>query len=143
MRILLGCALVLALAGCQKKDDQPAAGSPDQPAQKKPRLGLPAHEVARGQQACQAWMDRVCGCVATHAELAAACDEARSLPDALKMAAQASSATGIDAPDRARLELEARKIIARCIEEQGKMDPARCPMSAAPAAPAAPTAPTN
>lgn len=140
-RLLLGCALVLALAGCQKKDEQPA-GPPDQkPAPRKPLPGIPAHEAARGQQACTAWMDRICTCAADHPDLAATCAEAKSLPNALTLAVQATTASGLDGPDRARLELEARKIIARCIEEQGKLDPARCPRTAVPA-PAAPAQPT-
>ncbi len=133
IRILLGCALVLALAGCQKKDEQPAGPPEQKPAPQKPLPGIPPHEAARGQQACKAWMDRVCGCAADQPDLAASCNEAKSMPDTLRMAVQASTASGLNGPDRARLELEARKIIARCIEEQGKLDPARCPMTPVPA----------
>lgn len=134
IRILLGCALALGLAGCQQKDEPPATPPPEQkPAPHRPPPGIPAHEAARGQQACKAWMNRICACAADHPDLSATCSEAKSLPDALTMAVRASTASGLNGPDRARLELEARKIIARCIEEQGKLDPARCPMTAAPA----------
>ena len=137
IRILLGCAVVVALAGCQQKDEPPAGPPPKQkPAPRKPLPGIPPHEAARGQQACKAWMDRICACAADHPDLAATCDEAKSLPDALTMAVQAATASGLDGPDRARLELEARTIIARCIQEQGKLDPTRCPMTPVPSPPA-------
>ncbi len=91
---------------------------------------MPLAEAKRGLDLCDAYLLRICQCAMTQPELAADCNRARSLPDALRMQLRASTGEGWDGgvPLRARLELEAqaRKTVAGCVELDAELDPATC-----------------
>mgnify|MGYP001585457787 CR=1 FL=1 len=116
--------LILAVcAGCKQRSDAPPPPGPE--ASQIP--AMPASEVKRGQDACKAYVDKVCACAETTPALKQPCLLARALPDALQV--------GLDVaanPESARLDaLQAndsvRKIVKRCIEETARLPSAGCP----------------
>lgn len=117
MRAVLALLLVLG-AGCKKADEAPAAPAG-------PPIDVP--EIQRGKDACEAWVERACRCAGTDPALAPVCEEAGKIPTAMKMAIQAANSEGLEKETQARLIYEARRIMARCLEEQARLDPATCP----------------
>jgi hypothetical protein len=121
MRAWITAALCVLLLGCAKKEE----AAPD------PNTGVPIEvpEIKRGEEACSAWRERACRCATSDPRFQAVCDEAGKIPDAMKMSIQAANSEGLEAETRARLIFEARRIMARCLEEQGKLDPSLCPIN--------------
>ncbi|HUH03658.1 MAG TPA: hypothetical protein VML75_16800 [Kofleriaceae bacterium] len=115
-----GMMIFLLAGGCNKGQDAPAevVGPP-----------IEVPEIQRGKDACEAWRERACRCAATDPALAPTCEEAGKIPAAMKMSIQAANSEGLDDHTRARLVLEARRIMARCLEEQARIDPGSCPMT--------------
>jgi len=88
---------------------------------------MPASEVKRGQDACKAYVDKVCACAETTPALKQPCLLACVLPDALQVSLDVAAN-----PESARLDaLQAndsvRKIVKRCIEETARLPSAGCP----------------
>jgi hypothetical protein len=123
IRILV-LTLAVAAAACgsdeEKAKPNPAPERPAQPAEEQ----IPAQEIERGQAACTDWATEACRCAESQPDLAPVCEEAKKIPDALDMAIRSGNATGIQGDVRARLQLEARRIISRCIAERAKIS---CP----------------
>jgi len=108
-------------AGCKKKggDDGPAQGS----AGDKPPQLAPA-EVKRAEDACKAYVDKVCACTAPAA--AEACKLARALPDALRVGLEVAAS-----PDSTRVDVlqandSIRKTVKECIEQTAKLPSLGC-----------------
>ncbi|HTM22718.1 MAG TPA: hypothetical protein VL172_19480 [Kofleriaceae bacterium] len=78
---------------------------------------IPQEEVARGDQACHDLAVRTCRCAQDKPELAAACQDAMALPEALRMGVQAAEGKDLEASVVARLQYEARATIAHCFEK--------------------------
>ena len=109
-------AIVLALAACKKHESAQPAPVPQ----------LSAEETKRDQDACKAYVDRVCGCADKVAELKKQCELARALPEAMRINLEVA-ATPDTKPDVARQSLEGvRKTAKECIEQVAKL-PAQCP----------------
>lgn len=120
-RIAVAAGMLMLLAGgCKKGEDAPVAPAG-------PPIEVP--EIQRGKDACEAWRERACRCAAADPALNAACSEAGKIPEAMKMSIKAANSEGLDDHTRARLVLEARRIMARCLEEQARIDPGTCPMT--------------
>lgn len=128
MKLLLLALGVFLVFGCAREDDG-GSPAPDKPA---PAI-ITKQEAGRGFEACKAWADRACACAAADPTHEAACAEARKIPDALKMSIQAGNSTGVEEDVRARVQLEARRIIARCIEQTARLH--GCKTAPAPATP--------
>jgi hypothetical protein len=114
----LGLAIALALAGCKKQAEPPPPS--DIPV-------MPASEVRRGQDACTAYVERVCACASTVPSMQQPCSLARALPDAMQVSLDVSIH-----PDSARRDVlqahhTVRKIVKECIEETAKLPAAGCP----------------
>jgi hypothetical protein len=110
MMRILALSLVL-FAACKSGDgggDQKPAAGPEP---------IPQEEVVRGDTACRDLAERTCHCAAGKPELSAACEEARALPDALRMGVQAAEAPDLEAKVRARLQYEARRTMSHCFEK--------------------------
>jgi len=114
MRWLL--AALLVLVACHRRHDEP------QP----PVEPIPQAEVDRGETACADYRDRICACAQGRPEVAAACDDARALPDALRMNVEAANGRGLEPRVQLRLQYEARRTMARCIEEVAKLPALGC-----------------
>ena len=135
--LLLG----LAAAGCEEK--KPTKGEPPPPMIEPMGEG----ESQVGQQACNAYVEQVCGCAAKMPDLKAECDMAKARPNAFEMNTRAAMAQGdANTKDRRALIANARKIMRSCIEDAAELAKKGCPMASpagtAPATPAG-TAPAT
>lgn len=85
-------------------------------------------ERDRGRQACQAYLDRLCACAKAKGtkELQDRCELKRAKPEALELALEVNDDPSVTGPDVLRAQEEARKIIAKCIEENLALD-TECP----------------
>jgi hypothetical protein len=110
--------LAVGLAACQKRD-QSAADS-DQ---------MSEQEIAQGRDFCARYVARVCACASASAELASACEDARSQPKAYEMVLKVigGSEGAISRKERRLLETDARKVVAACVAADGALDPKTCP----------------
>ena len=112
--------LALALAGCkQASAPAPSAGS-DRPV-------VSAGEVKRGQDACKAYVDKVCACAATHPDLQKACGLAKALPEAMQVALDVAATADSTRQDVLQANDSMRKVVKECIEETAKLAPSGCP----------------
>lgn len=123
MRLLVASVAIALLAlACAKQEEKAA------PAGDEPNLhAISVEEAARGVTACQTWVDRLCACAEADATHAAACDEARAIPRAFQLSVRTANAKSLEADVRARLQREARRIVARCIEQTAQLPCAAAP----------------
>jgi len=116
--------ILVLCAGCKKQSDAP----PGPPARDLPVI--PASEVKRGQDACKAYVDKVCACAeagpATPA-LKEACSLARALPDAVQTGLEVTANPESTRRDALQANDSVRKIVKECIEETAKLPAAGCP----------------
>lgn len=117
MKFLLVLALVLSTGGCKAKESKHHV--------KQVKDMSPA-EVQRGQDACKAYVDRVCACAAQKPELAKQCDLSKALPQAIEISL--SVATNPDSkPDIVEQSYaNVRKTVGSCIEETARLPAAGC-----------------
>jgi hypothetical protein len=114
MRLLLAAALLLAAC----KSDEPASSRPPpiSPAERK-----------RGDDACQAYLKRLCACAEQKPELKDRCELKHAKPEALKLALAVDDDPGAGPADVALAQESARQVIAKCIEENAQLDTEGCP----------------
>lgn len=117
MRRALALLATLAV-GCAKKAEEP----PPPPGEQMPRI--PQTEVKRGEDACKAYVEKICACTAPDAK--AACDLAKALPDAMRVGLEVATS-----PDSNRLTVlqandSIRKTIRECIEQTAKLPSLGC-----------------
>lgn len=118
--LLLGISLLmLAPAGCSKESGEKSAEPVVDP--------LPKEEIDRGRTACQSYVDRVCECAKTQAGMADECALAKGRPEALKLNIDLMTSPGLPVVEAKAVKVEARKIIAACFADEGRLDPATCP----------------
>lgn len=118
MRWLAALALC---AGCKAREaPAPAPAPTDRPA-------LAASEVKRGQDACKAYVDRVCACAATVPAMTEPCRLARPLLDAIEVAADVGASPEAARRDGLQANAAVRKIVKECIEQTAKLPAAGCP----------------
>ncbi|MEO7735586.1 MAG: hypothetical protein ABIY55_31820 [Kofleriaceae bacterium] len=116
VRWLLALAL---LAGCKKQSDPPPVPAP-----------LPvmaASEAKRGQDACKAYVDKVCACAETVAALKPPCGLARALPEAIDVGLSVAGNPESTRRDVLQANDSVRKVVKECIEETAKLSSAGCP----------------
>ena len=115
---MIRALLVLAvLAGCSKADREPPA-----PAERPP--SIPAPEVQRGLDACQAYVEKVCACAQTVPSLAETCTLAKSMPEAIEIGKRVASYPSSTSQDAAQAASSIRKTVKLCIEQTAQL-PAR------------------
>jgi hypothetical protein len=88
---------------------------------------LPQEEILRGQKACQSYVDRVCACAKTQSEMADECALAKARPEALQLNIDLMTTPGLPVVEAQAVKVEARKIIAACFADEGRIDPLKCP----------------
>ena len=111
-------ALVLSTGGCKAKETKHHPG--------KVVREMSAMEVQRGQDACKAYVDRVCACGAQNPELAKQCDLAKALPQAMEISLSVA-ANPESKPDIVQQAYaNVRKTVGSCIEETAKLPTAGC-----------------
>lgn len=112
-------ALVLvAVLGCKAAEQAPPPASDDRPT-------ISKAEVARGQDACKAYVDRVCACAEHHPEHEAdrksECALARALPDAMQVGLDVAMTADSTRRDVVQANDSVRKIVKQCIEQTAKL----------------------
>jgi hypothetical protein len=112
----VGLGLGLGLGACKKSEPPP----PPPPA-----AAIPQIEVKRAQDACKAYVDKVCACARSHPDLADSCKLARALPDALQVSLEVGSSGDSTRRDVLQTQDSVRKIAKECIEELARL-PAGC-----------------
>jgi hypothetical protein len=108
--------LGLALVACSK------SAVPPPPKELPP---LPAVEVQRGQDACAAYVAKVCACASPAAKQA--CPLAKALPEALKLALDTAANPATDRDNAMRAQVNVRETAKECIEQTAKLPALGCP----------------
>jgi hypothetical protein len=110
--------VVLAVAAaCNKPPDPPPP----------PPEAMPAAEVKRGQDACQAYVAKVCACADKLPAMKQPCALARALPDAITVAVDVAGNPESTRRDSRQSAASVRGIVKTCIEETAKLPAAGCP----------------
>jgi hypothetical protein len=109
-------ALALCAACKQQADPPPPSPTPV----------MPATEVKRAQDACKAYVDKVCGCARTMPALEQPCRLARALPDAVQVGVEVGASTDTSQRDGRQVQATVRKIAKQCIEELARLPTAGC-----------------
>lgn len=116
MRAALALAAVL-LTGCANKQEAaPAAEVPPAP--------IPAAEVARGRDACAAYVAQVCACTAPAA--AEPCKLAKALPEAIQVGLDVATRSEVDRLTIVQANDSVRKTFKQCIELVAKLPQLGC-----------------
>ena len=110
MRLALA---LIVLVGCSKSE-----------VEKKPVAPLSAAEVQRAHDACQTYVDRICGCAAPVATRQ--CALARPLPEALDLALQTAASPGEENDAQLRAQVFVRETVKECVEELAKLPALGC-----------------
>jgi hypothetical protein len=105
--------VVCVLAACTQ--DRPADTGP--PIMEKP-------ERDRGMEICTKYVERVCRCGDKDI-----CDLAKGMPQGLELHIELLDGQRgpLNAKERGLTEQSARKIVAACVEADGRLDPKTCP----------------
>ena len=111
MKAVVVLALVAAL-GCKRSE--PAPTVEDRPA-------TPAAEVKRGQDACKAYVDKLCGCAQTVPDKKHDCELARSLPEAMQVSLDVAMTADSTRRDVLQANDSVRKIVKECIEQTARL----------------------
>jgi hypothetical protein len=115
MRWLVAIAIC---AGCKSQAEAPPA--PAAPA-------MSAAEIKRAHDACQAYVDKVCGCARTMAALKQACELAKAYPEAIQVELDVAASPDSSQRDVRQTHGGVRNIVKTCIEESAKLPAAGCP----------------
>jgi D-serine deaminase-like pyridoxal phosphate-dependent protein len=110
-------AILALCAACKKQADAPPPPNPR----------MPASEVKRAQDACQAYLDKVCACAQTVPAMAQPCKLARAYPDAIQVGLEVGAGTDATRRDAVQTQDSVRKIAKECIEQLAKLPAAGCP----------------
>ena len=112
--------IFLACAGCKPSSDAPAGSGSAVPA-------MPASEVKRDQDACKAYVDRVCACAETTPAMKQPCAKARAFPDAMQVSLEIAATPDSTRRDVRQAYDSVRNIARKCIEETARLPAAGCP----------------
>ena len=129
LRPTFSLVVVLALlagAGCKGKPEEQAASAKPPP--------MSPIEIARAQDACKAYIDRLCSCARTRPELAERCQLKEAKRSAISMLLEVDKTDQASPAELFQIQDEIRKIVAKCIEEDNALDRESCPRLGAAAA---------
>ena len=111
--------VLLVVSACnQQPDAPPAAPAPE---------AMPAAEVKRGLDACQAYVTKVCACAEKLPAMKQPCALARALPDAMTVAVDVAANPESSRRDSRQSAGSVRSIVKNCIEETARLPAAGCP----------------
>ncbi|HEY6037190.1 MAG TPA: hypothetical protein VIV58_23080 [Kofleriaceae bacterium] len=82
---------------------------------------LPAGEVQRGQDACAAYIAKVCACTSPAGQKQ--CALAKALPEAMKLALDTAANPETDRADALRAQTNVLETAKQCIEQSAKPCP--------------------
>jgi hypothetical protein len=118
MRPLAAILLAVIWTACRNEPEAPPSSAVPV---------MPASEIKRGQDACNAYVARVCACAGSVAAMKHSCDLARALPDAINVAVDVSAGSDATRRDVLQANRSVRSIVKQCIEETAKLSAAGCP----------------
>ncbi|HET9990133.1 MAG TPA: hypothetical protein VFQ65_16495 [Kofleriaceae bacterium] len=110
-------AVLVLLVACSKHEDAAPKKSPVPP--------LPAAEVQRGQDACTAYIAKVCACTSPAAQKE--CPLAKALPEAMKLALDTAANPETERADALRAQTNVLETAKQCIEQVAKLPAIGCP----------------
>jgi len=113
-RALLLCLLL----ACSKKQEAPKE-------QKIPAMS--ATEIQRSQDACQTYVDKLCACAGSNADLKDQCGLAKALPDAIRIGVEVSQSPDSKPKDVYGAQESVRKTAKNCVEQLAKLPSLGCP----------------
>jgi hypothetical protein len=111
--------VVLALlAGCKKEEAAPKGPEP-----------MSQAERDRGEDACRAYVKRLCSCAAPKdsQELKDRCELHKGRPDTIATALATEGGTEVSGMDVLQAQDAARKVMAACVRDLVDLDQAGCP----------------
>ena len=113
-RLLFVCLLV----ACAKKQEAPKEQTvaPMTPA-----------EIQRSQDACKAYVDKVCACAATVPAVQDECNLGKSLPEAVRIGIEVSQSPDSKPKDVYGAQDSVRKTVKTCIEHMSQLAARGCP----------------
>ena len=112
-------ALVLCLLlACAKKQEPP---------KQSPVPALSAAEIQRSQDACKAYVDKVCACAAQVPAAKQECDLAKALPEAVEIGVEVAANPETKPQDIYGAQSSVRKAVKTCIEQTAKLPSLGCP----------------
>ena len=115
MKVLAVLALAVACAAC-KKDPPPANDMPT----------MPASEIKRSQDACKAYVDKVCACAQGVAAMKQPCALSRALPEAIDVALSVAGNSESSRRDVLQAHDSVRNVARECIEKTAQLPGAGC-----------------
>jgi len=118
MALVLGAAACGLAAGCAKQADQAPAPDMNRPPP------IPAAEVARGRDACAAYVAQVCACTAPAA--AEPCKLAKALPEAIQVGLDVATRSEVDRMTALQANDSVRKTFKQCIELVARLPQLGC-----------------
>jgi hypothetical protein len=110
--------VALVLAACSKRSEAPPP---------EPRPAITEPEVKRGEDACKAYVAKLCACAETVTRLAEQCKLSRALPDVIDVSMQVAMNGDAKRLDTLQAADSIRKTVATCIQETAKLPAAGCP----------------
>ena len=118
MRWLVVIALI---AGCSKKQDKAPPPDPNnEPA-------IPAAELKRGEDACNAYVAAACKCAETVPAAKERCEGAKAFPEVVRMGTELTMSKDSTALDVKQAAQTIRKTIAECIQQTAQLPSLGCP----------------
>ena len=115
-RLLIALALI---AACKKQEAKPQ--------QTAPQMQMPAEEVKRSEDACKAYVERVCACAANVPDAVRQCELSRALPEAVRIGLEVAASPD-STPDIVQQSYTSvRKTAKECIEQTAKLPALGCP----------------
>ena len=112
--------VLCAAAGCKDPPPPPAPEGPAAPA-------MPATEVKRSQDACKAYVDKVCACADALPAMKQPCALAHALPEAVQVDLDVAANPESSRRDALQAQDSVRKIVKECIEQTARLPSAGCP----------------
>jgi hypothetical protein len=88
---------------------------------------MPANEVKRSQDACKAYVDKLCACAESVPAMKQPCALARALPDAIQVDLDVAANPESSRRDVLQAHDSVRKIVKECIEQTARLPAAGCP----------------
>jgi hypothetical protein len=111
--------LLVTLAACSKKEEKTS----NRP------VPITEAERKRGDDACTAYVDRLCACAKAKAskDLDDRCHMKQAKKEALKLALEVDDDPTATAQDVFQAQEAARQVISKCVEENLALDTEGCP----------------
>lgn len=119
MKLLIALLLLAGAGGCKKSEKKAPAQDTVAP--------MSVDEVKRSEDACKAYVERVCACAATLPAATKQCELSRALPDAVRIGLEVAASPD-SKPDIVRqAQSSVRKTVKECIERTAELPTLGCP----------------